>query len=233
MIFLSIRQSYSYSFMGYFFFFSGFLLIFQFIHYYFKCALILDMNQGWAHFQGFDHVPIGFARWPPFSGSIRNIWRYVQFSVCLLILFSTWNHSIHLWCIRYIYLPLGGRSRQVLNVLIIFLFVGLWHNLLYLWIHWALVNWVCIILEAVVDRYTRNFPLWIKQIILSCKYMLIMIVNLCVVRDIKQILNFIVEICKSHNWFVIGYALFSFYLMAILADTKMNKQMQKKTILKS
>ncbi|KAF3907665.1 hypothetical protein AA313_de0206394 [Arthrobotrys entomopaga] len=41
-----------------------------------------------------------------------------------------WHRSYNRWNIRYIYIPLGGsKKRPILNMLIVFTFVALWHDL--------------------------------------------------------------------------------------------------------
>jgi D-alanyl-lipoteichoic acid acyltransferase DltB (MBOAT superfamily) len=64
-------------------------------------------------------------------------------------LWRSWNVSVHLWVMRYIYQPLGGTRSQLWSVWIIFLFVGVWHDLQIKWIAWVIFNCGCFCGEIV------------------------------------------------------------------------------------
>ncbi|KAJ6261088.1 hypothetical protein Dda_3753 [Drechslerella dactyloides] len=49
-----------------------------------------------------------------------------------------WHRSFNRWNIRYIYVPLGGsKKRAVLNTLVVFTFVALWHDLSFTLLTWG------------------------------------------------------------------------------------------------
>ncbi|EKX37363.1 hypothetical protein GUITHDRAFT_51190, partial [Guillardia theta CCMP2712] len=52
----------------------------------------------------------------------------------------SWHRSLHMWVLRYMYHPMGGHSRRLLIVWPIFIFIGLWHDLEWTWLAWALFN---------------------------------------------------------------------------------------------
>lgn len=45
-----------------------------------------------------------------------------------LSFWRSWHRSFNLWIVRYIYVPLGGRSGSIINIWIIFTFVAIWHD---------------------------------------------------------------------------------------------------------
>ncbi|OAY70289.1 putative membrane-bound O-acyltransferase C24H6.01c, partial [Ananas comosus] len=47
-----------------------------------------------------------------------------------------WHASFNKWLVRYMYIPLGGSQRKLLNVWVIFTFVAIWHDL-----EWKLLSW--------------------------------------------------------------------------------------------
>ncbi|CAI7779108.1 unnamed protein product [Closterium sp. NIES-54] len=47
-----------------------------------------------------------------------------------------WHASYNKWIVRYLYIPLGGGKRKLVNVWIVFTFVALWHDL-----EWKLLWW--------------------------------------------------------------------------------------------
>lgn len=49
---------------------------------------------------------------------------------------KNWHASFNKWLVRYMYIPLGGSQRKVLNVWFIFTFVAIWHDL-----EWKLLSW--------------------------------------------------------------------------------------------
>eukprot|EP00667_Euglena_gracilis_P006672 EG_transcript_6729 len=56
--------------------------------------------------------------------SVKEFWR-------------SWHHSYNVWLLRYMYIPLGGSRRRLLNSFIIFNFVAIWHDLDWRLLHWA------------------------------------------------------------------------------------------------
>ncbi|KAH9318920.1 hypothetical protein KI387_020689, partial [Taxus chinensis] len=49
---------------------------------------------------------------------------------------KSWHASYNRWLVRYLYIPLGGSQRKLLNVWPIFTFVAMWHDL-----EWKLLSW--------------------------------------------------------------------------------------------
>eukprot|EP00440_Ansanella_granifera_P040178 gb/GFBE01043579.1/.p1 GENE.gb/GFBE01043579.1/~~gb/GFBE01043579.1/.p1 ORF type:complete len:568 (+),score=89.40 gb/GFBE01043579.1/:1-1704(+) len=70
-------------------------------------------------------------------------------------LWKHWHASLNKFCVRYIYVPLGGSKRPLVGVLVTFFFVALWHEVNGLgtglhWYTWAALNCVCVLLEKLV-----------------------------------------------------------------------------------
>jgi D-alanyl-lipoteichoic acid acyltransferase DltB (MBOAT superfamily) len=49
----------------------------------------------------------------------------------------SWHRSYNLWIVRYIYVPVGGAKRAIPATLLVFTFVGLWHDLSLKLLTWA------------------------------------------------------------------------------------------------
>ncbi|KAF2324102.1 hypothetical protein GH714_006658 [Hevea brasiliensis] len=49
---------------------------------------------------------------------------------------KNWHASYNKWLVRYMYIPLGGTHRKLLNIWVIFTFVAVWHDL-----EWKLLSW--------------------------------------------------------------------------------------------
>ncbi|KAF8963140.1 MBOAT, membrane-bound O-acyltransferase family-domain-containing protein [Flammula alnicola] len=49
----------------------------------------------------------------------------------------SWHRSYNLWIIRYIYVPLGGSKNVMVNTVLVFSFVALWHDLTFRLLAWG------------------------------------------------------------------------------------------------
>ena len=105
-----------------------------------------DMAIGLGKLFGF-HLPENF-NYPYISRSMREFWR-------------RWHISLSTWLRDYLYIPLGGSRkgshRTLLNLLIVFLFCGLWHGANWTFILWGLWHGVFLALERVVPLRQRGW----------------------------------------------------------------------------
>ncbi|KAF9048876.1 MBOAT, membrane-bound O-acyltransferase family-domain-containing protein [Panaeolus papilionaceus] len=79
--------------------------------------------RAWALLDGID-PPENMVRCMANNYSAFGFWR-------------SWHRSYNLWIIRYIYIPLGGSKNVILNTLLIFSFVALWHDLTFRLLAWG------------------------------------------------------------------------------------------------
>ncbi|KAG5643093.1 hypothetical protein DXG03_001589 [Asterophora parasitica] len=77
----------------------------------------------WAIMDGIE-VPENMVRCMANNYSTLGFWR-------------SWHRSYNLWIIRYIYIPLGGSRRLILNTTLVFTFVALWHDLTFRLLAWG------------------------------------------------------------------------------------------------
>ncbi|GAB5539898.1 MAG: MBOAT family protein [Salibacteraceae bacterium] len=114
--------------------------------------------QIYGDFSGYSDIAIGTARllgfdlmrnfaFPYFSRDIAEFWR-------------RWHISLSTWFRDYLYIPLGGskvtRTKQVRNVLIIFLVSGFWHGANWTFIIWGLINALMFLPLILFDRNRNN-----------------------------------------------------------------------------
>ena len=105
-------------------------------------ATVLFGLQIYCDFPGYSDIARGAAkllgieltenfRRPYGAATVRDFWR-------------RWHISLTSWFTDYVYIPLGGNrkglTRQVLNVLIVFLLSGLWHGAGWTFVVWGLVH---------------------------------------------------------------------------------------------
>ncbi len=110
--------------------------VFYIIQIYFDFSGYSDMAIGLGKMMGFDFKE-NF-NFPYISSSIGEFWR-------------RWHISLSTWFREYLYIPLGGnrkgKARTYLNLMIVFLFTGLWHGANFTFVVWGLYNGILIILE--------------------------------------------------------------------------------------
>lgn len=109
-----------------------------------------DMAVGCARMLGFNIAP-NF-RGPFLSTSMSELWR-------------RWHITLNSWFIENVYIPLGGsrhgRARKYLNVMIVFILSGAWHDATAGYLVWGALNGAIVVAEDAV-RSTRKTGRQIK-----------------------------------------------------------------------
>ncbi|KDN47744.1 MBOAT-domain-containing protein [Tilletiaria anomala UBC 951] len=67
----------------------------------------------------------------------ENMIRCMANNYSTLGFWRSWHRSYNLWIVRYIYVPVGGAKRAIPATLLVFTFVGLWHDLSLKLLTWA------------------------------------------------------------------------------------------------
>ena len=93
--------------------------------------------RAWALLDGID-PPENMVRCMANNYSTFGFWR-------------SWHRSYNLWVIRYIYIPLGGSRNVVLNTVLVFSFVALWHDLTFRLLMWGWLVSLFVIPELVAS----------------------------------------------------------------------------------
>lgn len=115
---------------------------------YFDFSGYSDMAVGLGHFFGF-HFPENF-HYPYMADSITEFWR-------------RWHISLGTWFKEYVYIPLGGNRRgpllQVRNIMVVWLFTGIWHGAGWNFLLWGLYFGLLLLLEKwLFLPYLRRLP---------------------------------------------------------------------------
>ncbi|MEG0688199.1 MAG: MBOAT family protein [Hungatella sp.] len=121
---------------------------------YFDFSGYSDMAVGLGHMFGF-HFPENF-RYPYTSRSITEFW-------------NRWHISLSTWFKEYVYIPLGGNrcgvTRQVCNILLVWLLTGIWHGAGWNFLLWGVYFGVLLLLEKfVLKRYLEKLPAWGQRV---------------------------------------------------------------------
>jgi len=82
----------------------------------------------------------------------ENMVRCMANNYSTLGFWRSWHRSYNLWITRYIYIPLGGANRVLINSVVVFSFVALWHDLSFRLLAWGWL--VCLfIIPELAARY--------------------------------------------------------------------------------
>lgn len=116
---------------------------------------LLFAFQIYCDFSGYSDIAIGTARifgfdlmtnfrQPYLSRSFREFWR-------------RWHISLSTWFRDYVYIPLGGNrvpfSRNILNLLIVFVVSGLWHGANWTFAIWGAIHGLVLAFEATAEHF--------------------------------------------------------------------------------
>ena len=108
---------------------------------YFDFSGYSDMAIGLGGILGFQ-FPENF-RYPFISRSVTEFWR-------------RWHITLGAWFRDYVYIPMGGNRvsmpRWILNILVVWLFTGLWHGAGWNFITWGLLFAVLLVMEKGVTK---------------------------------------------------------------------------------
>jgi D-alanyl-lipoteichoic acid acyltransferase DltB (MBOAT superfamily) len=124
-------------------------------------ALMIYSINIYADFAGYSNIAIGLAKilgfeiqknfnYPYFSSSIKSFWR-------------NWHISLSNFFKDYIYIPLGGNSKNDIkhysNIFIVFILSGIWHGTTPNFLLWGFYHFMIYTLS---QKFFRNKPIKIK-----------------------------------------------------------------------
>ncbi len=151
-------------------------ITYSFQLYFDFCGYSL-MAKGMGKMMGFN-IPDNFNN-PYIAISFTDFWR-------------RWHITLSSWFKNYVYIPLGGSRkgivRTLINLLIVWLFTGLWHGADYNFLLWGLVTFFFISLEKLGLKSFLE-----KHKILGHAYMIILIPltwSVFAITDLDQLMQF-------------------------------------------
>jgi D-alanyl-lipoteichoic acid acyltransferase DltB (MBOAT superfamily) len=102
-----------------------------------KLLIIWRFFRLWAMVDGVD---------PP-----ENMLRCMSNNYSTFAFWRAWHRSFNRWIVRYIYVPIGGSVRPIINMAAVFTFVALWHD-----ISLKLLAWGWLIVVFVIPEYVAR-----------------------------------------------------------------------------
>lgn len=67
----------------------------------------------------------------------ENMLRCMSNNFSALAFWRAWHRSFNRWIVRYIYIPIGGAQRPIINMVAVFTFVAFWHDLSFKLLAWG------------------------------------------------------------------------------------------------
>jgi len=150
--------------------------------------------------------------------------------------------SLNKWIIRYMYVPLGGRRTQKYTMWLIFIFVGLWHDLILRWLAWALCNCVFFTLEnLVISLFSSEKLIWLRKkpyfryLIIaggSINIMLLMLTNLAILHGFNNTPILLERAFFSREGFIAFLLSFVWLSCCVILMLELRENERRKNIFK-
>jgi D-alanyl-lipoteichoic acid acyltransferase DltB (MBOAT superfamily) len=123
-----------------------------------KFLVLWRFFRGWALIDGIES-PENMDRCVSNHYSLSGFWR-------------SWHKSYNRWLTRYLYIPLGGNRvgmvYKIGNILIVFTYVALWHDMTFKLLTWGWVIGICFIPEVAGTVVFKNhFNKWYMRFIIA------------------------------------------------------------------
>ena len=159
-------------------------------------------------FSGYSDMAIGMGRmfrftflenfnYPYLADSVTDFWR-------------RWHISLSSWFREYVYIPLGGNrrgpSRQIFNLLIVWLLTGLWHGASWNFALWGLYYGVLLIFEKfLLGKQIRRIPSFFRHfgtlLLVLIGWVIFRIEDISILRNVfTEMFSF--RIAGTADWFL-------------------------------
>ncbi|MDO4778222.1 MAG: MBOAT family O-acyltransferase [Tissierellia bacterium] len=198
---------------------------------YFDFSGYSDMAVGMGQMFGYD-FPENF-NYPFISKSVTEFWK-------------RWHMTLSIWFREYLYIPLGGNKvsigRWILNIIVVWIFTGLWHGAGWNFIVWGLIMAIMIIMEKIFNKYLDRMPDFIRIfftfIFINISFVIfesntlteaIYSLKTMFLLENLEFSNPLTVFYLKDNWFLIVISLI--FSMPITSKVKLNERLEKLVIL--
>ena len=114
-------------------------------------GLLAYTFQIYYDFSGYSDMAIGLGRM--FGFEFLENFNYPYISASITEFWRRWHISLSTWFKEYVYIPLGGNrlglSRQILNIVTVWLLTGLWHGSSWNFVFWGGYYAILLMLEKI------------------------------------------------------------------------------------
>lgn len=159
-------------------------------------GLVAFSLQLYFDFQGYSVMAIGIAK--IMGLDLPKNFDHPYLSLSMTEFWRRWHMTLGNWFKEYLYFPLGGSKKGTLltirNLLIVWLFTGLWHGADWNFVIWGLSIFIIIVIEKLfLKKYLDKYP------ILGHLYMIILIPlswMIFAINDLNSIKTYFSSITK-------------------------------------
>lgn len=118
-------------------------------------------------FSGYSDMAIGLGKM--FGFEFRRNFYYPYTSKSITEFWRRWHISLNTWFRDYVYIPLGGsrcsESRNMLNLLIVWMLTGLWHGASWSFLFWGIFYGMILVMEKYVwGKNMEQLPAVVQHI---------------------------------------------------------------------
>ena len=130
-------------------------------------GIIAYAFQIYFDFSGYSDMAIGLGK--VFGFTFPKNFNYPYISKSITEFWQRWHISLGTWFKEYLYIPLGGNrvkiSRNIFNLLVVWLATGFWHGASYNFVVWGLYYGILLIIEKfVLKKFLNKLPSLIQHI---------------------------------------------------------------------
>lgn len=122
-------------------------------------ATVLFAFQLCADFAGYSEIAMGAAKM--LGIDVMQNFKAPYFARSVSEFFKRWHISLNRWFVDYLYIPLGGNRkgkwRKYLNVMITFIFSGLWHGAGLCFVVWGGLNGLYMVVGDMTGKARESF----------------------------------------------------------------------------
>lgn len=165
-----------------------------------------------------------FRLWALADGTLapENMQRCMSNNCSLEQFWRGWHSSFNRWIVRYMYLPLGGRTARLWAVWPIFLFVAVWHDIEMKLLVWGLLNAFFYVVEVLAKRLAaspamRGLPSSVFRLvcILSGATYILVLVGVNLVGYAVGVGGVALMLSKLHSWEGLWVVFCCYYLCSV------------------
>lgn len=139
-------------------------------------AAFAYLLQIYFDFSGYSDMAIGLGR--VFGFHFKENFDHPYASASVTEFWRRWHMSLSTWLKEYLYFPLGGnrkgKTRAIVNRIIVFLVCGLWHGANWTFVVWGLLHGLFLLLENVIPVRKLPRPLGVLYTVLvaTCTFVI-------------------------------------------------------------
>ncbi len=149
-------------------------------------AIIAFSLQIYFDFSGYSDMAIGIGKMLGFN--YPENFNYPFIATSITDFWKRWHMTLARWFKDYVYIPLGGKTKLI-NLLIVWLLVGLWHGAQWNFVIWGLYFGGLLVLEkCILSKYLEKLPKLLRHVITL--FLILISFYIFAFDDLDKLVNF-------------------------------------------